>query len=115
MMPAQKPGRSKQDYETPREFIEAVEKRWGKLDIDLAANRTNAKADSYFTPEQDSLKQIWSTLSGNLWLNPPFGRIAPWVAKCADASSYAPPNNWRLFLLVPASIGSNWFVEDVHD
>jgi hypothetical protein len=30
-MPEQKPGRSKQDYGTPWDFIKAVEARFGKL------------------------------------------------------------------------------------
>lgn len=41
--PIQKPGRSKQDYGTPWEFIRAVERRWGKLHVDLAAHSENAK------------------------------------------------------------------------
>ena len=40
------------------------------------------------------------------WLNPPFGRAAPWVEKCALTA----PNlaGGRILVLLPASIGSNW-------
>ena len=40
---------SKQDYETPAEFIQAVEVRFGKIKVDLAATEQNAKADRYIT------------------------------------------------------------------
>lgn len=112
--PMQKPrGKSKQDYGTPREFIDAVEKRFGALAWDLACTRENAKAPSgYYFPESDSLQQVWHALPGNLWLNPPFANIEPWAEKlrreCAWRQAFA-------FLLTPASIGSCWFADEVRD
>jgi hypothetical protein len=43
-MPAQKPGKSKQDYSTPIAFLDAVKKRFGltAFDFDLAATKANA-------------------------------------------------------------------------
>ena len=111
--PRQKPGRSKQDYATPPEFISAVVKRFGPLAWDLAADSKNHKAPNYFTVEQDSLAQDWSKLQGTLWLNPPFGYIAPWAKKCADTCLEMPVGN-RILMLVPASVGSNWFLEHVY-
>ena len=43
-MPAQKPGRSKQNYGTPDAFIKAVEDRYGPLMFDLAAEPSTRKA-----------------------------------------------------------------------
>ena len=43
VMPAQKPHRSVQVVETPWEFIDAVEKRFGKIVFDLAATLDNCK------------------------------------------------------------------------
>jgi len=111
-MPRQKPGKSKQDYATPREFIAAVEKRFGKLDWDLAATWRNAVTTDFYGMQEsgvfrDSLEQNWRRLEGNLWLNPPFAQIAPWAAKCAG-SSYRGATN-RIFFLTPASVGANWF------
>lgn len=111
--PVQKPGRSKQDYATPWEFIRAVEARFGPIDFDLAAHEGNTKCITYFTEADDSLKQDWTILRGNLWLNPPFGDIAPWARKCAE-SAHEFALGTRIFLLVPASIGSRWFAEHVH-
>jgi phage N-6-adenine-methyltransferase len=108
MMPVQKPGRSKQDYGTPWELIRAVEARWGKLTIDLAANEdgSNAKAPRWLW---DAFNCNWSNQIdiGIGWLNPPFADIEPWVKKASEETA-------RIIMLVPASIGSNWFAEYVH-
>lgn len=103
-------GKSKQDYGTPPEFIAAVEKRFGELALDLAATRENKKALACFTPEDDSLMHHWGTLLGNLWLNPPFADITPWAEKAAKECS---PRAGFMFLLTPASVGTDWFREHV--
>lgn len=102
-------GGSRQDYGTPREFIEAVENRFGRLAWDLAATKRNAKAPRYINSRQDSLSVNWSRLKGNQWLNPPFGNIEPWAAKCAFESR----RGASILFLVPASVGSLWFRDHV--
>ena len=110
-MPPQKPGRSKQDYGTPWGLIRAVEYRFGVLMYDLAASDDNHKADMWATEEEDSLVLDWSALpAGLLWLNPPFADITPWAKKCAAEKN----RGARILMLVPASVGSNWFAEHVH-
>jgi len=163
---------SKQDYGTPRDFLDAVEKRFGAIGMDLAAHAANHKFPRYFAPHHfietlvenevrpglrdaliaqgadpdevtrvlvygdidwstaslkngkrtklyafrnhdqkalafDSLNQDWTAhLEGQLgFLNPEFSDIAPWAAKCRrEARSGAVSG-----MLVPASVGSNWF------
>jgi phage N-6-adenine-methyltransferase len=108
-MPEQKPGRSVQEVGTPREFLDAVERRFGSLDWDLAADGSNHVTPYWFGPgsryEQDSLTAHWAAGYFS-WLNPPYGNIAPWARKCAFAGM-------RIAFLVPASVGSNWFAEHV--
>src|ERR1700730_1794186 len=117
-MPAQKPGLSKQDYGTPRVFLDAVERRFGKLVFDLAATSANSVARRYYGYRADrsftdSLAQEWTKLKGTLWLNPPFAHIEPWAKKCCfSASSLRGP---KIFFLVPASVGSEWFARHVFD
>ncbi len=41
---------SRQDYGTPRAFLDAVERRFGPIQFDLAAHRGNAKHERYFAP-----------------------------------------------------------------
>lgn len=107
--PVQKPGKSKQDYGTPWEFIRAVEAKWGPIVHDLACTRENAKAPSgYYFPEDDALKHSWSKdfPTGNLWLNPPFANIDPWAERCAFEGIR---RDGLIFMLTPASIGTEWF------
>lgn len=108
--PAQRPHRSKQDYETPKAFIKAVERRFGSLAYDLAASCYNVQAGRFFDENDDSLSQDWCALLGNLWLNPPFAHIAPWARKCRESTGHGR----RILLLTPASVGSEWFARDVH-
>jgi site-specific DNA-methyltransferase (adenine-specific) len=112
-MPAQKPGRSVQTYATPRPFLEAVKRRFTILEFayDLAAEPETTAAKHFYCEEENSLAQDWTKIRGDLWLNPPFGSIAPWAEKCRVSRSPKGPR--RIFFLTPASIGSNWFAADV--
>lgn len=105
--------RSEQDVATPPDFMLAVVRRFGPIAHDLAALPENTKAPSFYSPAEDSLKQDWTTLEGNLWLNPPFGTIRPWAAKCRASTSQRHRFH-RLLMLVPASVGSRWFDMHVH-
>lgn len=105
--PAQKPGRSKQDYQTPMEFIRAVEGRFGPLAWDLAATAENARSFHFVGPDDDTLGTAWHELAPGewLWLNPPFGDIESFARKAALESSMGA----RILMLVPASVGTEWF------
>jgi len=107
MMPKQKPGKSKQDYHTPPEFIQAVKNKLRIQDftVDLAADEHNSVGLGYFDLPMNSLEQSWRQLSGWNWLNPPFDKITPWVQKAAMESLYGA----HIAMLVPASVGSNWW------
>jgi phage N-6-adenine-methyltransferase len=112
--PKQKPGRSKQDYGTPWPFIRACEARWGRFAVDLAATAENAKAPRFIGPDQDSLKVPWATYlppSTLAWLNPQFGDIDSWAKKCAEETH---GSTLRIVMLTPASIGTEWFADHVH-
>jgi phage N-6-adenine-methyltransferase len=106
-----KRGQSKQDNETPDDFMAAVVKRFGPPFCDLAATLQNAKCENFLSPERDSLKFDWTVFSGVLWLNPPFADIAPWARKCLESVAA----NRTILLLTPASVGANWYRDFVHD
>lgn len=82
----------------------AAARRFGAFTWDLAATAENRKCEKFISPEQNSLSIDWRTLDGSLWLNPPFERIRPWAEKCAATRQWN-----KIFLLTPASVGSNWF------
>lgn len=114
-MPEQKPGRSKQDYRTPENFLTAVRRRLGIQQFyrDLAADADNAVCPVFYTKEDDAFQQDWSTgpqpsFRWN-WLNPPFAKIEPWVRKAWECQW-----NSQTALLVPAGVGSNWWRLWVH-
>lgn len=103
-------GESKQDYETPTDFLNAVSGRFGPIAFDLAASQDNTIVeDNYYDESENSLIQPWHELIGTLWLNPPFNRIEPWAHKCAmEAVKGA-----RILFLTPASVDSEWFAMHV--
>lgn len=108
--PTIKRGESSGDIWTPWRFIHAVEARFGKLTRDLAASGPqSAKAPRWIAPGQDSLSVDWHESPGLDWLNCPYGNIGPWAGKCAWEFT----QGWRGFLLVPGSIGANWFRDAV--
>lgn len=105
-MPEQKRGGSRQDYQTPPELINAVKRRFKieEFAIDLAADHTNCQAAKHYSPDDNSFEQIWNSGDGYAWLNPPYNHIEPWVKK-----AYVSRMVCRTLMLVPASVGSNWY------
>jgi phage N-6-adenine-methyltransferase len=108
-MPDQKPGRSIQSVETPDDFFGACVARFGEFTWDLAASPGNSKCEFFIDEETNSLTKPWHELADNLWLNPPFEKITPWAAKAATEHK----KDANIFMLVPASVGSNWYREFV--
>lgn len=111
-MPSQKPGRSRQDYRTPPEFLWAVKRRLGidAFAVDLAASKENTVADEYFDKASDALARSW-VFRGWDWLNPEFKYIDPWVRRAFEQSRVGA----RVAMLVPASVGANWWRAYVHN
>lgn len=106
------------EWYTPARYIEAARKVMGNIDLDPAscelANRT-VSATKYYTKEDNGLAQEWH---GRVWLNPPYGRTPE--MKGAHKSTIDLFTSRLLFeyqrgtvvqavLLVPATIGTNWF------
>lgn len=117
MMPEQKPGSSRQDYETPEDLIRAVKRRLAirEFAIDLAAESSTAKAVNYVTKEDDALSISWALNFPAswpkyewAWLNPPFAKIEPWLEKAATCGR-------NVAVLIPASVGANYWAKWVHD
>lgn len=121
-MPAQKPHRSKQDYATPRPFLTALKRRLRIDDFcfDFAASPDNAVVPQYWSEADDSLDKSldeWIEKCGHLrdqeprwgWLNPPFEKIEPWAWYCSHVRERA----GSIAFLVPASVGANWFRDEV--
>jgi phage N-6-adenine-methyltransferase len=108
-------GKSDGDYATPDNFLQAVQKKFGPIVYDLAAEAKNATCERFFSIRDDAFKQDWAAISmkysskiargGFLWLNPPFSFIAPWASRCLQESKVGA----ETLFLVPASVGAKWF------
>ncbi len=107
-------GGSNQNWGTPPEFLRAVRRFLGinNFSLDVAAAHENATADRYITEGTDALAEdiLWDSQKGWNWLNPPYGNIRPWVEK---AKEQARVYGHRTAVLVPASVGSNWWKDHV--
>jgi phage N-6-adenine-methyltransferase len=124
MAPKQKPGRSKQDYCTPPEFLDALKNKLAipRFWCDLAASKENAVAEWFYTQEDDALKQDWNAATCNFFVprfhpgewafcNPPYANIRPWAMKAYTESA----KGAQIAMLTPASVGANWWADYVQD
>jgi len=120
-MPAQKPGKSRQDYRTPADFLDAVEARFGRLTWDAAADESSTVVESdrhrFFSADGVSAFDAdWSTFKRTdlIWLNPPFSEIGHRWAPLVERWTTQLP--WlRLLMLTPAALGSEWYRKFVED
>lgn len=107
-------GKSIQTYRTPDDFRMAVIRKFGMPHWDLAAEADTVFAEdpkNFYSEKEDAFTRVWSLTVQLNWLNPPFSNIAPWAKKCAEESRLGA----RILFLVPASVGSNWWAEYVHN
>lgn len=100
-----------QDWETPPEFVQLVEQKFGvTFDLDACCYPETAKAPNFFTEEDDGLVQDWH---GTVWMNPPYGRALPtWTKK---AKEEARKHGSTVFCLVPGRTDTNWFQDAAQD
>ncbi len=120
-MPAQRPGTSEQVVCTPRAFL-AVEKRFGRLTFDLAATRENnvtGDPDSFFGPgshlANDALTADWMQIADETcWLNPEHGMIKGARGFAHKCRVEAACSKIKIVMLIPASVATNWFAEEIH-
>tara|TARA_Y100000310_G_C20688747_1_gene820804 strand:- start:2140 stop:2748 length:609 start_codon:yes stop_codon:yes gene_type:complete len=96
----------RQDWATPPAFIEWYTNQIGHVfNLDAAASAENAKADHFYTIEDNALDREWW---GHVWLNPPFGRELPlWLEKCAEQIKNPMVHSIRV--LIPARTDTKWF------
>lgn len=77
--------------------------------LDAAASPENTQAEHFYTEADNGLVSPWISWT---WCNPPYSNITPWVDKALWESSTKGINS---ILLVPASVGSNWWYWYVHN
>lgn len=90
-------------WATPQDFFDQQNSIYGPFDIDVCADKLNAKCKKYFGKDVDGLKQTWI---GKCWMNPPYGRdIGKWMSKAYESSL----NGAIVVCLVPARTDTKWW------
>jgi phage N-6-adenine-methyltransferase len=96
---------NKEDWETPHRFFQELNDEF-HFDLDVCANKHNAKCKNYFTKEDNALEKSWH---GNCWMNPPYGRkISNWIHKANYEATCNPKVN-LVVCLIPARTDTGWW------
>jgi phage N-6-adenine-methyltransferase len=100
-------------WRTPPEVIDYIQRRFGKIKLDLCASKENAVCLSYLDAEDDFLNSVWLRHNsliriGHLaWLNPPYSNPLPFVKqaiKWAEAG-------YAVAGILNNDPSTKWFVE----
>jgi hypothetical protein len=78
LFPMPQQGNTSDDYWTPKWVFDAL---GVKFDLDVACppgGPPHTPAKAWYTQETDGLASPWY---GNVWMNPPFSKCAPWAWK----------------------------------
>lgn len=94
-------------WATPQDFWDALDHEF-HFSCDVCATAENAKCATFYSPEQDGLKQEWQ---GVCWCNPPYGStIGNWVRKAYESSLHGA----TVVMLLPARTDTKWFHDFIH-
>lgn len=92
------------EWETPQDLYDELDTEFDFV-LDPCATEENAKADLYFTKEQDGLQRNWHRFK-RVFVNPPYGRgIANWVQKGYEEAE----KGATVVMLLPARTDTRWF------
>lgn len=93
-------------WATPQSFFDELNKEF-QFTLDPCATAENAKCCTFYTKEDDGLKQDWG--GQIVFCNPPYGRkIKDWVRKCYEESKKP---NTVVVMLIPARTDTAYFHE----
>jgi phage N-6-adenine-methyltransferase len=91
-------------WSTPPKLVEQLASEFGPFDLDPCCETKTAKAPIFYTPDVDGLSQPWF---GKVWLNPPYSRPEPWVAKAAFEMEQGTTS--LVVALLPVATDTLWF------
>ncbi|WP_455994371.1 phage N-6-adenine-methyltransferase [Porphyromonas endodontalis] len=96
-------------WATPQSFFDQLNNEF-RFTLDPCATAENAKCRSFYTKEDDGLKQDWG--GQIVFCNPPYGRgIKDWVRKCYEESK---KQNTVVVMLIPARTDTAYFHEYIY-
>lgn len=116
--PNSDPRQGPQTFRTPPDFLRAVERKFGvEIAFDLACTAEDCVTSQAFIVRgffhdagEDALAKPWPSLRNGqaAWCNPPYAKAGAF-ARVASESPHC-----RTLMLVPASVGTAWFAQYVH-
>jgi phage N-6-adenine-methyltransferase len=94
--------RKSDEYETPWELFNELDRKHGPITLDVCATAEKAKCAAFYSPADDGLAQPWT---GTCWMNPPFSAIADWVAQADEAAKAGA----TVVCLLPVRTDTRWW------
>lgn len=96
------------EWPTPRSFFAELNAEF-EFTLDPCASAKNTTCPTFFTKEQDGLKQDWKR--HRVFCNPPYGKtMREWARKCYEASQ----RGALVVLLAHARTDTRWFHDWVY-
>lgn len=97
--------RASDEWETPQDLFDALNASHG-FTLDVCATAENAKCKKFFTEQENGLEQSWR--GEVVWCNPPYSKIAAWVAKAVAEKT-------KVVMLIPARTDTKWFHDNIYN
>ena len=93
------------EWETPKEFFDKLDWRFGPFDLDPCADCMNTKCSNFFTEAEDGLSKDWGGFTA--FINPPYGRgIDAWIKKAYEESR---KENTKIVMLIPSRTDTKYW------
>tara|TARA_Y100001938_G_scaffold151067_1_gene245639 strand:- start:2418 stop:2912 length:495 start_codon:yes stop_codon:yes gene_type:complete len=93
------------EWETPKDFFDKLNWRFGPFTLDPCATEDTAKCSSFYTIKDDGLTKNWN--DNVVFVNPPYGReINSWIKKSFDESKN---ENTTVVMLIPARTDTRYW------
>lgn len=111
---SQHTSKEKNEWYTPKEYIESARKVLGTIDVDPASSdiaQETVNAGVYFTKDDSGLDQDWY---GNVWLNPPYSHPEIETFTSKIVCHYA-ENDINAIVLVNNATDTAWFHEMLNE
>lgn len=75
------------------------------FDVDLAADASNSKVNTFYSVYASALDQDWHEASSVGFCNPPYSSISPWVKKAIDEAK----KGFTTVMLIPTPNGESYY------